>query len=289
MDRISEFVKNKCIIEDDQKVPSGKLYSKFIEYLKEIGDNRADKLSNKLFTQTMKKEYQQFPIKKHSQNNCFIGLTLAEYYVNTFTNKKSLSPMEYKLWKKNYNQSYYLQNKDEISKKSKTKREIKYDQEMELIKRLNISKEQFFNRKHYGLIRYKFNNDYSINWEETLSVCQHLADEFKIKQQRSRKERRDNKIKQLSNEYVCYKYNREHIETIDEESSIGWKDLEQKKEIKIKKLQNTKILSSNFGNSDVKFELNEEPLIDLNNITKNDYNKYIEWFGGYTTNQNIIV
>jgi len=214
MEYLDKFIEEKCVVSPEHKILSSKLYETFKDYLRIKNINQWNLLTNMSFTIAFKKNYPQYIHKRYSNGYHFQGLTLLSEYVSTEKRKKPLNHDQTRKNKSLTNQKYYQNNVEKL----KTRNQIKYSNDQLLREKLNISYEQFLNRRRNGLIGYKLNLDNSVNWDETITHCQKLVDDFKN------------------------------------------------------------------NNSQFKLTINNlhslinEPVIDLNNITKDDLIKYTDWY-----------
>jgi len=275
MDRIDQFLENKCIKEEGQKVPSSILFNEFIIYLKEVNDKNAYLVNNRTFTQTLKTKYPQYPLKKESQHNVFLNITIPSEYLAP---KPKRGPLEYKKWRQQYNHNYYLENKDQINDQRRRNYRLMCSYDEELMGRLGIDKKRFFNRRKYGLIIYIFNEDKTVNWSETLKKCEELATKFLEQQKKERETRKDKELHLLKKEYECSKHNLDNWTKInpDHPDIKTLKSLVIKREKEIIKLHNNQVSLSDFGT------FTDEPAININNITDEEYYQYQTWYNEET-------
>lgn len=218
MERLDDFIKEKCIIEDGEKISSTNFYNAYINYLNEIGDKRASSVSNRLFSLRVKKNYPEYPQKKQTSGNFFCNIItkeLKESKTSSTEKKKSTKcDQEIKDKRKKYNSDYYQNNKDKLKKERKIKISIQDDLDIELSRRLGVDKKNFDRRRRNGLIEYVYEKG-EVDWDNTRKKCLTLLEEFRKKHIEREMQKQCRKIKTLEQELIYYQNNKNHEDKLN--------------------------------------------------------------------------
>ena len=82
MELLEEFINDRCIIEEGQKVLSSSLFGAYQKYLKSKNKPYSYIISNKIFTQTFNKKYGDYcPKTRANIGMVFNNITLKEDYI----------------------------------------------------------------------------------------------------------------------------------------------------------------------------------------------------------------
>jgi len=198
MDHIETFINDKCLVDKTQKILSSKLYREYQVYI-EIRYNINEYISNKFFTQWMRKNKPEFIIKRGIGGNEYHGLCLKDEY--KISEVKSYGQQRERIHE--YNKNYYQQNKTKILEQKKKKYTQVNDKIKEFIHRLNITPREYYLRKRNNLNIFVRNTDNSINWSETIRLSNEAVANYNqtinnLKQYQKDKEGINNEIIRLS-------------------------------------------------------------------------------------------
>lgn len=172
-DIFTQFIENKCEIDDNVKIKSRELFDSFNNWLE--SNCITYDINITVFSVNVKKYFPQFPYKRIRMGRVFTGLCLKQNYkTKHIPNYKQVLDR-----RREYARNYYHQNKDIIRQQQKQHYDTKCIYDQELMKRCNITEEQLYKRKKLGLVKHIFNMDNTLNWSETINAMEKRVENFK--------------------------------------------------------------------------------------------------------------